>query len=354
VKIEQVRISRFSMDRLDASWRTASYSARAVDGFILRVDAGGFSGLGATAAHPNSISPEDLEVQLAGPIRDACMGADPLFRTTICAKANAARIHPRALIALDLALHDLIGNICDLPCHVFWGGALRARVKVVRMIGVKPPSELNAAVAALVTEGYKHFKIKIGTGVAEDVERIRQLRASIGSALWISVDANGAYTPAEAIELSHRLEDFNISSIEQPVNYKDVRGLAEVTRASAIPIMADQCVRDSASALAVCRSHAAHIVSIKLTSLGSIDECRQVYDICRAFGVRVHFGGSVTSVLVDVAQAQLAASLTDVDPECEVGEFMAVEGEPIVRPDIKDGELAIGSAAGWGVTLAGF
>jgi L-alanine-DL-glutamate epimerase-like enolase superfamily enzyme len=352
MKIEQVRINRFTLERIDSSWRTATYSARAVDGFIVQILAGDFIGVGATAAHPNNISGDDLERQLVGPIKEACVGQDPLFRSTICAAAAAKNIHPRALMALDLALYDLLGKIADLPCHAFWGGALRKKIKVVRMVGIKAPLELSETVGALLDEGYKHFKIKFGTGIARDVESIRHLREHFGPEIWISVDANGAYATDEAIELSRRLEEFNISSIEQPVNYRDLSGLAEVSRASAVPIMADQCVRDPASALAVCRSQAAHIVSLKSTSLGSIDNCRRVYEICRSFGIRVHFGGSVTSSIVDVAQAQLAASLAEADEECEVGEFMAVRGEPVVAPTIDNGELEISSQAGWGVTLA--
>ena len=97
---------------------------------------------------------------------------------------------------------------------------------------------------------------------------------------------------------------------------------------------------------------AAHIVSIKGTSLGSLDECRRVYEICRAFGVRIHFGGSVASAIADLAQAQLAASLPGVDKECEVGEFMAVKGEPVSGVSIHHGELEVGSQPGWGLSFA--
>lgn len=137
------------MERLDSSWRTASYSARAVDGFLLQVAAGEFTGTGGTAAHPNSITADDLELQLAGPVKDSCIAQDPRFRTAILNQAKAAKIHSRALIALDLALYDLLGKIANLPCHAFWGGALRTRVAAVRMIGVKPPDELCSAIKAL-------------------------------------------------------------------------------------------------------------------------------------------------------------------------------------------------------------
>jgi L-Ala-D/L-Glu epimerase len=351
MKIDQIRVSHFKMERIDPTWRTASYAASTVDGFILEIFAGGTVGIGGTAAHPNSISADDLELQLLGPVKEALVGKDPTLANAIRQKLVASNIHPRACLAADLALYDLIGKTANLPCHAFWGGPLRSKLKVVRMVGIKPPAELKTAVKALLEEGYTHLKIKIGTGLAEDIERIRELRETFGNDIWIAVDGNGAYTPAGAIELSRALEAYGVALIEQPIDYNDLNGLAEITQASRIPIMADQCVKGVTSALAVCQMKAAHVVSIKATSLGSLDDCRRVYEICRAFGVRVHFGGSVTSAIVDIAQAQLASSLPGLDEQCEVGEFMAVRGDPVKGMVIQDGQLEIGSGPGWGVTL---
>ena len=83
--------------------------------------------------------------------------------------------------------------------------------------------------------------------------------------IWIGIDGNGAYTPEQAIELNRALAPYDVALIEQPINYRDLDGLARVTAASAIPIMADQCVDDAASALEVCRRRAAHVVSVKAT-----------------------------------------------------------------------------------------
>ena len=351
MKIDDIRLSRFKMERLDPSWRTATYAAGAVDGFVVEIFAGSAVGIGGTAAHPNSISADDLATQLDGPVRDTLAGADPRFGNLIRQRLLAGNVHPRARLAADLALHDLIAKIADLPCHALWGGAIRSKLKVVRMVGIKPLAELKTAVEALLQQGFTHLKVKIGTGLAEDVERIRMLRRSFGNDIWIAVDGNSAYTPSSAIELSRALEPYGVSLIEQPIDYSDLNGLARVTQASRIPIMADQCVSDASSALAVCRMGAAHIVSIKGTSLGSLDECRRVYEICRAFGVRIHFGGSVASAIADMAQAQLAASLPGVDEECEVGEFMAVKGEPVTGMNIHHGELEVCSGPGWGVSF---
>ena len=196
------------------------------------------------------------------------------------------------------------------------------------------------------------MKVKVGTGIKEDVERVRSLRQAFAERICIGIDGNGAYTPDEAIELSRALVPFNVHLIEQPINYRDLAGLARVTAASPIPIMADQCVDDAKSALDVCQRKAAHVVSVKLSKMGSIDECRQVFDICQAFGVRVHIGGSAGPAVVDIAAAQLAASFAAIDEDCEVGEFQALTGEPTSGAMVKGGCVEISNAPGWGLSLA--
>ena len=351
MRIRDLRITRFKMTRLDPAWRTASYASSGVDGFIIELIADDIIGIGATAAHPSSISAEKLDAQLNGPIRDVLVGADALGGNEIRRALAATNTHRRARVAADLALYDLVGKFAKLPCYALWGGAVRSELKVVRMVGIKPPMALVEAIRVLRDDGYNHFKIKIGTGLKEDLDRIRAVRESFGNDIWLSVDGNSAYTPAQAIELSHALHPYQLAFMEQPIDYNDIRGLARLTAASPIPVMADQCVKDAKSALAVCKAKAAHIVSIKATNLGSIDECWRVYEICREFDVRIHMGGSVTSALTDMAQAHLAATLPKVDEECEVGEFMAVSGDPISGAVIREGRIHLNNEPGWGVRI---
>jgi L-alanine-DL-glutamate epimerase-like enolase superfamily enzyme len=339
------------MPRLDPAWRTASYAGTAVEGFILEIEAGGMTGIGGTAAHPSNISGDDLEAELKGPIRSALLGSDPLCANAVRHAISKSDVHNRSSIAADLALYDLTGKLANLPCYALWGGRVRSQVKIVRMVGIKPPAELQVAVGELVDQGITHMKVKVGTGMDEDVGRIRALREAFGKRIWIGVDGNGAYTPEQAIELSRALAAYDVALIEQPIDYRDVDGLARVTASSAIPIMADQCVDDAQSALEVCRRRAAHIVSVKATKMGSLDECRRVFEICQAFGVRVHLGGSAGPAVVDVAIAQWAATVPGMDEECEVGEYQALKGDPTTGTLVKDGCMEVGTAPGWGLTL---
>jgi hypothetical protein len=59
--------------------------------------------------------------------------------------------------------------------------------------------------------------------------------------------------------------------------------------------------------------------------------------------------------VVDVAMAQLAASLSGMDNECEVGEFRALEGDPTIGARIENGWngwIDLNREPGWGPEIA--
>ena len=79
-----------------------------------------------------------------------------------------------------------------------------------------------------------------------------------------------------------------------------------------------------------------------------------MFEICQAHGVRVHIGGSAGPAVVDVAMAQLAASLSGTDNECEVGEFQALEGDPTIGARIENGWngwIDLNREPGWDLRL---
>jgi L-alanine-DL-glutamate epimerase-like enolase superfamily enzyme len=220
------------------------------------------------------------------------------------------------------------------------------------MVGIKPPDRLVATVGEMMGEGYTHFKVKLGTGVAEDEERVRALRNAYGDSIWIGIDGNGAYSVDDAIALSRALDPYDVRLIEQPIDYTDLDGLVRLTAASPIPIMSDQIVNSVAAALEVCQRRAAHVVAIKVGQTGSIDECRMVAEMCLAFGLRVHIGGGAHPSVIDAAAAHITVSVPGIDPEAEIGECFALTNDPIGGFGFTNGRWRPNTTPGFGVSLA--
>src|SRR5439155_22967116 len=206
-----------------------SYAASSVDGLFVEVQADGVAGIGATIARPKGVPAAELEAQLVGPVRERLVGQDAFELSLILRSLREAGVHQSVISAVDIALNDLLGKAANLPCYALWGGAVRESVNVVRMVGIKPPGDLVEAVDGLIGDGFSHFKVKLGTGIAEDVARVRALREAFGDRPWLGIDGNGAYSVDEAIALSRALEPFDVKLIEQPIDYTDLEGLVRLT-----------------------------------------------------------------------------------------------------------------------------
>lgn len=352
MNIESMRVVRATMPRTDPQWRTASYAASAVDGLLIEIRADGAVGIGGTIARPKGVPAEELAQQLTDLVQPMLVGRDAFARTLTIQALRGAGVHHSLVSAVDIALHDLLGNATNLPCYALWGGPVRSSLAVVRMVGIKPVADLIPAVADMMEDGFTHFKVKLGTGVAEDEERIRALRASFGDGIWLGIDGNGAYSVDDAIALSRALAPYGVSLVEQPIDYTDLEGLARLTAASPIPIMADQYVTSAQAAMDVCQRHAAHAVSIKVGQTGTIDECRSIAQMCLAAGVHVHIGGTAHPSVIDAAHAHLAMAVPGIDEQCEVGECLAVTDDPTSGLIIRDGRCEPGPGPGLGITLS--
>ena len=107
-------------------------------------------------------------------------------------------------------------------------------------LGADDPGPAAAAAAAAVRSGFGTIKVKVGD--AEDVERVRAVRAAAGPGMRLRVDANGAWTVEEALARLATIEPLGIELAEQPC--AGAAELGAVRKASPIPVVADESVTD--------------------------------------------------------------------------------------------------------------
>ncbi|WRZ89340.1 mandelate racemase [Streptomyces sp. NBC_01007] len=144
------------------------------------------------------------------------------------------------------ALWDLKARLLDLPLVRLLGGS-RTHVPVYGSGGFTTydQHELGRQLRGWVEEqGIPRVKIKIGEswGRAEqrDRERVAQARRSIGDAVELYVDANGAYGQKHAIRVARHLDEHGVAWFEEPVSSDDLAGLAQVRAAVAPEVTAGE------------------------------------------------------------------------------------------------------------------
>lgn len=200
---------------------------RATTMVLVEAEAGGETGIGYSYTH------HAAAVLIAEQLAEVVRGLDALdvpaaWAAMVHAIRNLGRpgIASSAIAAVDIALWDLKARLLDLPL-VGLLGAVREAVPVYGSGGFTSYSiaELQAQLAAWVDAGIPRVKMKIGTRPEADVARVRAARQAIGPTAALFVDANGAYSRAQALAFAHAFADLGVTWLEEPVTSDDLAGL---------------------------------------------------------------------------------------------------------------------------------
>jgi len=212
-----------------------------------------------------------------------------------------------AVAALDIALHDLAGQLLGQPLWQFFGLDPSHTPVTSFTIGIAPIPEMQEKVRE--AERYPILKIKVGTG--RDLEILDAIRAVTDKPL--RVDANAAWTVPEAIEKLRAIAGYGIEFIEQPIPPGDISGLRCIREAVPLPVIVDESVT-TADDIPPLRG-AVDGINIKLAKCGGLLEALWMIELARSLGLEIMLGCFVESSISITAAAHLSplADYADLD-----------------------------------------
>jgi len=244
-----------------------------------------------------------------------------------------------ALAAIDMAMHDLLGQQAGLGVHALLGLGGLPLPPTFASIGIVAPDV--AAREAQSLSGWSCIKLKMGS--TPDLERVRAVRAVHDGLL--AVDANGAWSAPQAVETMAELAEIGVDLVEQPCARGDRAGLRHVRERSAIPILADEdCAGiDDILALHGCVDG----VNIKLLKCGGIRNAHKMIVQARQLGMSVMLGCKAESTIGVTAMAQLGglADWLDLDGH------LLLSNDPYSGMLVEDGRVRLPAGPGLGLTM---
>lgn len=174
------------------------------------------------------------------------IGRDPLMTEAIWKELWSPKLYgrrgmeTRALSSIDMALWDIKGKVAGLPLYKLVGG-FRTDIPVYTAGGYYAPGkglkELAEEMVGFVEMGARAVKMKVGAvPIAEDVARVRAVRAAVGPDIKVMIDANCAYRAYDAISLARRVEDQDIFWFEEPVQPDDYEGFRRLFEATGMTL----------------------------------------------------------------------------------------------------------------------
>jgi muconate cycloisomerase len=305
----------------------------------------------ASAKSPGTAA--ELIVTLRERVSRALVGKDPTnIHRLIELMDELTPTQPGAGAAVEMACVDLASRIHGVPIYTYLGGAVQDSVLFNGWIGMLPPDEAAAEATRWLKAGFRSAKIKVGSGVEADRDRIAAVRAAVGSAMKLRIDANTQYDAETSLKLCRVIKQFDLQLFEQPVPQNDIAGLARVRREGGIPVMADETISDHASLLAVIKADAADFVKFGIKQAGGILRAARMLASAEAAGIPVVMGHGFGLDPSTLAEIMLAASSRNVLPGLEcVGPLKVKDTVATTRLDISSGSLPLPRGPGLGISL---
>ena len=115
-------------------------------------------------------------------------------------------------------------------------------IKINGLIWMGDPDFMMSQLKQKLEESWKCIKIKIGAlDFEKELEILQSIRSQFGKDnLGLRVDANGAFTVSDINKKLNRLAEFDLHSIEQPIQTGQWDLLTELCQYSPIPIALDE------------------------------------------------------------------------------------------------------------------
>ncbi len=220
-----------------------------------------------------------------------------------------------------------------------WPSPLRDRIPVNCTV---PAVDAETAEVIVGRSGCRTAKVKVaepGQSLADDVERVAAVRAALGPAGAVRVDANGAWSVDNAVRAIGELDRAagGLEYVEQPC--ASVAELAAVRRRVDVPIAADESIRRAEDPLHVALAGAADIAVLKVAPLGGV---RRALEIAQACGLPVVVSSALETSVGLAAGVALAAALPELPYACGLATTALLDGDVTSQPLVPvDGFLPV-------------
>lgn len=247
---------------------------------------------------------------------------------------------------VEIALLDLQLRDQKLSLAQFLG-ATKTKVPSGVSVGIQNSlNDLVRVVGEYLAQGYVRVKLKIEPG--SDIDLVRTVRKEFGDDLMLQVDANAAYTVADAKHLK-QLDQFNLLLIEQPLPEDDLAGHVELSRKINTPVCLDESVTSLDTARGALDLKACSVINIKPGRVGGYLEAKKIHDLCVGRGVPVWCGGMLETGVGRAANLALAAMPGFVLPG-DISASARYFSRDITTPFVlDDGHISVPNTVGIGV-----
>lgn len=243
-----------------------------------------------------------------------------------------------AKASVDIALHDLIGKLLNVPLYKYFGLSKPVNAYTSYTIGIDNKEIIKTKIDEAID--FKYLKIKLGT--KSDKEIIETIRSVTDKPLYVDVN-QGWNNKQEALEIIEWLFEKNVILIEQPLPKENIDDIEWLNEKSPVPIIADESVKRLKDIDKVKDIYSG--INIKLMKSTGLREALFMINKARDFGLKVMLG-CMTETSCAVSAAAHLSSLAD---------WIDLDGPLLISNDLFDGisyingEIKLNELSGIGI-----
>ena len=246
-----------------------------------------------------------------------------------------------AKAAVDIALHDLVGQLMGQPWYRLWGLNPSLAPSTTFTIGIDTPEVVRAKTLECAGQ-FNILKVKVGLpGDKEMIEAIRSV-----TDLPLAVDANQGWEDrSAALDEIFWLKEHGVVMVEQPMPASQLDDNAWITAHSPLPVYADEAIQRLSDLPSIRGAY--NGINIKLMKCTGMREAYRMASWARAEGMRVMIGCMTETSCAVTAAAHLSP----------LADFADLDGNLLISNDrfegvlVRDGRLVLPSRPGLGLKV---
>ena len=206
----------------------------------------------------------------------------------------------KALVAANISASKVAATALLTAVEMLEGNQLlrsdgEVRLPLLTPFNSSAPQQIEAEVEQRLEEGFRTFKIKVGKDPDNDLLRVNRIQRAIAGRAMMRIDANRAFSEADARRFAAALDPSGVELFEQPCPAEDWDANGNVAAVSTVALMLDEPISTVSDI-----ERAASIRNVgycKLKRFGSLDLLRHALDKVRDLGMEPVLGDGLSSEL---------------------------------------------------------
>jgi L-alanine-DL-glutamate epimerase-like enolase superfamily enzyme len=191
----------------------------------------------------------------------------------------------KAYCAVEIALWDIFAKAREMPMSEAIGGRVRDRIRLYGSAGMyQPPEKYAEEAAAIAALGFRAYKMRPALGPDEDVRTVRLMRAAVGPAIDLMIDAHTwwrmgdrSYSPETVERVAGEMSQYDPLWLEEPLPPADHQAYADLHQKDLLPLASGEHEQGEEGYLDLIDSDGVDYVQMDVCCQGGFTQGRRLF-----------------------------------------------------------------------------